>query len=208
VDWRNFYAAENRNRLPLPAYPFERTRCWIEGGKASASATPSALQNASDNVRDFAAAGAAASEGSTQGAVPARDNVEHVLCEIWKDLLGLAHLSPADNFFDLGGTSLMAAQLFSRIERTFGRKLPLATLYAAPTAGELASVLRGQQEAPSWDSLVEIERAGSRPPLYLVHGAGGNVLIYHDLARHLGPDQPVYGLQSQGLNGSRPFLTG
>ena len=57
---------------------------------------------------------------------------------------------------------------------------------------------------PAWSSLVEIQPAGSKPPFFCVHALGGNVLEYYDLARHLGEDQPFYGLQSQGLDGKRP----
>jgi phthiocerol/phenolphthiocerol synthesis type-I polyketide synthase E len=60
---------------------------------------------------------------------------------------------------------------------------------------------------PSWSSLTPIRAGGSRPPLFCMHGAGGTVLMYRDLSRHLGDDQPFYGLQSQGLDGSCPPLT-
>jgi phthiocerol/phenolphthiocerol synthesis type-I polyketide synthase E len=60
---------------------------------------------------------------------------------------------------------------------------------------------------PSWSSLTPINAIGSRPPLFCMHGAGGTVMMYRDLSRHLGDDQPFYGLQSQGLDGSCPPLT-
>ena len=60
---------------------------------------------------------------------------------------------------------------------------------------------------PSWSSLTPIKASGSRPPLFCMHGAGGTVMMYRDLSRHLGDDQPFYGLQSQGLDGSCPPLT-
>jgi thioesterase domain-containing protein len=69
----------------------------------------------------------------------------------------------------------------------------------------LAGILRNEGWTPSWSSLVPIQPLGSKPPLFLVHGAEGNVLLYRQLARHLGPDQPVYGLQSQGLDGHTPI---
>ena len=72
---------------------------------------------------------------------------------------------------------------------------------------ELACILRGNVAAPEWSPLVEIQRGGARPRFFCAHGAGGNVLIYRDLARHVGSDQPFYGLQSQGLDGERPILT-
>jgi thioesterase domain-containing protein/acyl carrier protein len=133
--------------------------------------------------------------------------IQHALVEIWREVLGVEHVDIFDDFFDLGGSSLMAVPLFDKIEQAFGKKLPLATLYEAPTLEELAGVLSEEEWEAPWASLVEIERQGSKPPLFLMHGAGGNVLLYRDLARHLGPDQPVYGLQAQGLDGRKPFHT-
>src|SRR5208282_5878917 len=75
----------------------------------------------------------------------------------------------------------------------------------ASTVRELAEILRRDGWTPSWSSLVPINPGGSQLPLFLVHGAEGNVLLYRQLARHLGPDQPVYGFQSQGLNGNGSF---
>src|SRR5208337_2224462 len=91
------------------------------------------------------------------------------------------------------------------IERLTGKKLPLATVFHASTVRELAEILRRDGWTPSWSSLVPINPGGSQLPLFLVHGAEGNVLLYRQLARHLGPDQPVYGFQSQGLNGNGSF---
>jgi pimeloyl-ACP methyl ester carboxylesterase len=89
----------------------------------------------------------------------------------------------------------------------FGKKLPLATLFNAPTIAELASIITDENWSAPWTFLVEIQPGGSKPPFFCIHAAGGNVLNYRDLARHLGSDQPVYGLQAQGLDGKRPFLT-
>ena len=90
-------------------------------------------------------------------------------------------------------------RLFAAMEKEFGKRLPLATLFQAPTVAQLAAIL--QTETSSfWSSLVPIQPLGSRPPFFCVHAVGGNVLEYYDLARHLGPDQPFYGLQSRGVN--------
>jgi thioesterase domain-containing protein len=97
--------------------------------------------------------------------------------------------------------------MFAQIEKTFKIKLPLATLYDAPTIEELAKILRGETAASGWSPLVAIQVAGSRPPLFCMHGAGGTVLMYRDLSRRLGEDQPFYGLQAQGLDGGSSPLT-
>jgi thioesterase domain-containing protein/acyl carrier protein len=137
----------------------------------------------------------------------AEDETVKQLSRIWRELLGLDALTFDQNFFDLGGDSSLAVRMFSQIEELFGVKLPLATLYEAPTIDELARILRGEVASSGWSPLVAVQPLGSRPPLFCMHGAGGTVLIYRDLSRHLGLDQPFYGLQSQGLDGDRPPLT-
>jgi thioesterase domain-containing protein len=79
--------------------------------------------------------------------------------------------------------------------------LPLATFLQAPTVAELADVLRKKNWKPSWSSLVPIRAGGSKPPLFLMHSHGGNVLEYYPLAESLEADQPVYALQARGLDG-------
>ena len=139
--------------------------------------------------------------------VTAVDATEGELVPIWQELLGLDSVGVDQNFFDLGGDSSLAVRMFAKIEEIFKVKLPLATLYETPTIEELARVICGEMSTPGWSPLVAIQPQGSRPPFFCFHGAGGNVLIYRDLSRHLGSDQPFYGLQSQGLDGSLPPLT-
>ena len=133
---------------------------------------------------------------------PPRSLVEETLAGLWKDVLAVDRVGLNDNFFELGGHSLMAVRLFARMQKTFGKRLPLATLFQAPTIGQLAAILE-KDVAPSWSSLVPIQPLGSRPPFFCVHAVGGNVLEYYGLARHLGNDQPFYGLQSRGLDGKQ-----
>jgi thioesterase domain-containing protein len=91
-------------------------------------------------------------------------------------------------------------RMFSELERTFGKHLALVTLLETPTIRQLADLLRGETSVSTWSSLVPIQPEGSRPPFYCMHAAGGNVLFYRDLARHLGSDQPLYGLQARGVD--------
>jgi phthiocerol/phenolphthiocerol synthesis type-I polyketide synthase E len=129
------------------------------------------------------------------------------LAHIWQELLGVKSIGLDENYFDLGGDSPLAVQLFAQIDKEFKIRLPLATLFEAPTIEELARVLQRETSTSHWSPVVPIQPTGSRPPFFCVHGAGGNVLIYRDLSRHLGPDQPFFGLQAQGLDGSSPPLT-
>ena len=141
-------------------------------------------------------------------AIPAAgDNTTRQVARIWEELLGVPSIGFDENYFDLGGDSSLAVQLFAQIEKVFRVKLPLATLFEAPTIEELARILRPETARSGWSSLVTIQPAGSRPPLFCMHPHGGNVLIYRDLSRYLGSDQPFYGLQSQGLDGRCPPLT-
>jgi len=135
----------------------------------------------------------------------AETRLEKVLTAIWSELLEVKAINVNDNFFELGGHSLLAVRLFAQIEKKLGKRLPLSILFQAPTVAQLAAVIQ-KDWTPAWSSLVEIQSGdavGSKPPFFCVHALGGNVLEYYDLARHLGGDQPFYGLQSQGLDGKR-----
>jgi amino acid adenylation domain-containing protein len=148
--------------------------------------------------------------------------VEKMLAPIWSELLEVNAIGVNDNFFELGGHSLLAVRLFAQIEKKLGKRLPLATLFQAPTVAKLAAVIEQglqNERSAAWSSLVEIQRGKaesaailrsassgltvSKPAFFCVHALGGNVLEYYDLSRHLGDDQPFYGLQSQGLDGKR-----
>jgi acyl carrier protein len=121
-----------------------------------------------------------------------RDTLEEQLVKLWTKILQAKAISVTDNFFELGGDSLLAARLFAQIHNRFGKNLPLATLFVSPTIEQLANVLRGSEAGAAWSSLVSIQPHGSKPPLFCVHAAGANVLIYRPMSRHLGDDQPVY----------------
>lgn len=128
-------------------------------------------------------------------SVAPRDAVELELARIWASVLEVELAGVNDNFFDLGGHSLLAVRLMTRIEKVFGQHLPLAILFQHGTIEHLARVLRGSHRPFHQSPLVAIQPKGSRPPLFFVHPAGGDVLCYYDLARHLGSDYPFYGLQ-------------
>jgi amino acid adenylation domain-containing protein len=131
--------------------------------------------------------------------VKPRDELELQLTKIWERVLGIKTIGMKDNFFDLGGHSLMAVRLFAQIQKIFGKDLPLATLFQAPTVEQLASILRQEGWSSPWSSLVPMQPSGSRPPFFCTHGCGGIVFHMHGLVRHLFPEQPFYGLKAQGL---------
>jgi len=139
--------------------------------------------------------------------VAPRTTLEQELVQIWQDVLDKRPIGIHDNFFDLGGDSLLAARLFVEIEKTIGRNLPLATIYQAPTIEQLAAILTQEQWSESqfslWStypsSVVPFQPNGSNPPLFWFNWGPWDFR----LPRYLGSDQPVYGLQHQSQDGHR-----
>lgn len=166
----------------------------------------SALPRTPNGKVDFQALPRLQSAPTSTERTPPRNAVELRLCCLWEEALEVPAVGIHDDFFALGGHSLVAVRLFASIEREFGQRLSLATLLAAPTVAQLATLLRETGPARPAGALVAIESRGNRRPLFCVHGIGGNVLNYVDLARELGPEQPFYGLQALGLDGRTPLL--
>jgi thioesterase domain-containing protein/acyl carrier protein len=154
-----------------------------------------------------------AARNSSKAIVAPRDPVEKAIADIWCELLRIREVSVEDNFFDLGGHSLLGVQMLGQLERHFGVNLPLSTLLQRQTCAALAELLTGTALAAekakdsAWRPLVEIQKGSSaKAPLFCMHAVGGNVLQYRRLANALPKDQPVYGLQSIGLDGlTRPL---
>jgi thioesterase domain-containing protein/acyl carrier protein len=148
----------------------------------------------------------AADFAETQEYVAPTNELEAKLATIWENILDKKPVGIRDNFFELGGHSLLAARLMHRIEQQLGERLPLAALLQAPTIEQLAAMLRHDEASTAWSSMVAIQPEGTRPLFFCVHGVGGNVVGFRDLARHMGNDQPFYALQPQGLDGKRECL--
>ncbi len=142
--------------------------------------------------------------GEVEGYVAARDEFESRMVSLWEQVLGKRPIGVRDNFFELGGHSLLAVRLTSRIEKQFGKKLTITALIQAPTVESLVSLLR--EENSSWSSLVPLQTGGSKPIFFFVHGLGGTVMRFHELARHMVPDQPFFCFQAQGMDGKLPCL--
>ncbi|MCC5610235.1 amino acid adenylation domain-containing protein [Nostoc sp. CHAB 5834] len=136
-----------------------------------------------------------------------RDSLELELVQIWEDVMNVRPIGVTDNFFDIGGHSLLAVRLMALIQQQFGRELPLSILFQGGTVEHLATILRCETPSRSWSPLVGIQTAGSKPPLFCAHPIGGNVLGYVALGRYLSPDQPLYALQAPGVDGQRQPYT-
>lgn len=130
--------------------------------------------------------------GITPSEVASGNETEAKLARLWANVLRLDHVVHHDNYFALGGNSLMAVSLIARIEAEFGVRLPLTSIIQAPTVREFARLLEtGGSHEP-----VVLVRAGSGEwPLFLVHDADGETILYRSLAFNLNPTQSVYGLQ-------------
>lgn len=140
-------------------------------------------------------------QSKSQEHLAPRDAIEKQLVQIWESALKTQPIGVRDDYFALGGDSLIAAQIFAKIEKVFGKKLPLATLLHVSTIEELAKILRQEDWVPDWSSLVALRPQGDKPPLFFAAPVGGNVLSYRDLIQYLPREYPIYGLQALGLDG-------
>jgi malonyl CoA-acyl carrier protein transacylase len=201
IDWQRLHVHRRGARVPVPTYPFERHRYWLEPGRPAGFVAPSPSTDPRSTAdlpridpRDEPSPSQLV-DGDANG-----DSIERAIAAIWEDLLGVSGVGRDEDFFDLGGTSLVAARMLALIARRYGRRLPLSILIDAPTVATLATVVRdAEAETPS---LVDIQRGdGTKPPLFLVHAEGGHVLTYRHLAMRIGKDWTVVGIQSRGLDG-------
>jgi len=136
------------------------------------------------------------------------NDLEIQLVQIWEKVFNFGPIGVRDNFFELGGDSLLAVSLFLEIENKLGVRLPLVTLFQAPTIAQFAVQIQKEQQKKSWSSLVSISSHGDKPPFFIIHGEGGNILGYEVMGKYLNTDQPYYGLQSNGLDGeTTPLYT-
>ncbi|MDF4201851.1 amino acid adenylation domain-containing protein [Maribacter sp. SA7] len=132
---------------------------------------------------------------------------EKLVLDVWKECLFLDTINLHDDFFVLGGHSLIAAKVMTRLEEKSGQRLPLSSLFEYSTVKSLASLLKIEENTVTWDSMVPIQPNGSKTPLFIVHGAGLNILSFKTLKDYMDPDQPIYGFQAKGLDGKEALLT-
>ena len=196
---------ETARRVPLPPYAFERLRHWIEApgvrsdrGGSAAPAAPEAGPALAPRPR------------LTTEHVAPRTEREQAVTRLWEEILGVGGIGVHDNFFDLGGDSMRAVLLTGRLRQAGVLDVPAATLLTAPTvAGILAATGDAggppvSGEADALAPLLPLRAAGSAAPLFCVHPGAGVSWRYTGLLPHLDGDQPVYGIQAAGLDGTRP----
>jgi amino acid adenylation domain-containing protein len=140
---------------------------------------------------------------SEEEYVGPRNPTEETLCRLWQEVLRRERVGIYDNFFNIGGHSLLAAQVISRIKLAFAIEMPLSALFVAPTVARMAEHIAAvnEPERPQASPiLVSIQPQGSRTPFFCVHPVGGQVICYAELSQELGLEQPFYGLQSPPAN--------
>ncbi|HTW87410.1 MAG TPA: non-ribosomal peptide synthetase [Candidatus Binataceae bacterium] len=136
------------------------------------------------------------------GIEPPRNPDELRIARLWEELLGVWPVGIRDDFFELGGDSLLALQLVTRLEKIATKPLAASLLLQAATVESQAAILRDANWSPSWPTIVTLQPRGNRPGFFCAPGAGAGVLALVALARRLGEERPFYGLQPPGLDGT------
>ena len=144
-----------------------------------------------------------------------KTSLEKSLATIWQEVLGIEKIGARDDFFEIGGHSLIGITILSRVKRLTGKDLPLSLLFEVRTIEKMAAYLgdghANERSRPQTSTrsqiIVPIKRSGTRPPFFCIHGVGGAVIEYSHLARYIEDDQPLYGIQAQGLDGKEPWLS-
>ncbi|MEX0662994.1 MAG: beta-ketoacyl synthase N-terminal-like domain-containing protein [Balneolaceae bacterium] len=201
VEWKRVYKENPVYKIPIPTYAFQRVRCWVDP-----EILGSGLHQKTNNEHTI-------DDVDKQGSE--KRNIIDELTAIWEEFLGIEHIKKDDNFFDLGGNSLVALQLFDELKRKLGIRLPLSALFEAPTIEQIAELIEPEvsevkKVQPKKDHssvLVKIQAEGIERPFFCIHGHFGNVLFFYELAKLLGKDRPFYGVQSVGLSGEEDPLT-
>lgn len=231
INWDVYHSHRQRYRVPLPTYPFERKRHWIEprlrayAGPSDAALESSALESAAlESTAPESKPDVLPSATVSNGP---RDAVETQVWEIWSQSLGLKTLSIYDDFFECGGDSLLAVGVADKIQQCFNVPVASHLLIQHPTVAALAQYVRNnmtESVAPivhdtktasvaAANPLVVIQRGDpspsgtTLPPLIMVHPIGGEVFFYRDLGRYLGKDQPLYAFQAPSLSGQAAPIT-
>ncbi|HKH49695.1 MAG TPA: beta-ketoacyl synthase N-terminal-like domain-containing protein, partial [Thermoanaerobaculia bacterium] len=207
VDWSAVHAGERRRRVPLPTYPFERRSFWIgpvqgRQGKDVKDDKDNEIPVPEVSLTSLKSLKSLKSLEPATSLTP----VEQTVAQAFRDLLGVEEVRAHDDFFDLGGSSLLAVQLGSRLRELLALDLPAGFLLETSTVRALAALVESRRSgaAAAGDArsscLVRLQAgAPGRRPLFLVHQVGGHVFTFRALARALGPDQSFYGLRCRGL---------
>jgi thioesterase domain-containing protein len=202
-NWRGFISETVRNsNLPIHDVPLRESSKLQAPNSRDASnfnlQPPEGCQISNGEKRNTPTPGG-------DHPAPPRTELERKVCEIWESVFETRPIGIHDNFFGLGGHSLVAVKILAAIERQLGQKLRLCKIFQEPTVARLAGAIE-RKDAINHSSIIEIQPAGTKPALFMVHGVGGGMFWgYSNLARELGTDQPVYAFKSRGMDGLEEF---
>ncbi len=175
----------------LPAYMIPSALLWVDhfpltpNGKVDLKALPSPPSHRLEAAQDL----------------DIHSETERQLIPLFAEVLNCSSIDSNSHFFRLGGHSLLAVKLFHRIQQITNKKLPLATLFEAPTVRQLARALDDTVNDVSHTSLVKIKDGNQERPIFVLPGIGGHSLSFSPLAEKLDMDRPIYGLELRGLDG-------
>jgi hypothetical protein len=181
-------AALPRGRLIVASADLDtRYKKWVRSQPLVSAGSQNAQQLRPELGSDFA---------------QATTSIEHALCEIWCELLGYETIGIHDDFFELGGDSMLGIRLIGSVVQRLGHRLPLTVFLEHPTIHRMALAVERKVQGESFNPLVMLQAKGFEPPFFCVPGTGGSVLYFNDLAKSLGDmNRPFYGLQALGLDG-------
>jgi amino acid adenylation domain-containing protein len=129
-----------------------------------------------------------------------QSTTEETLVDIWKEILNINKVGTRDNFFEIGGHSLIGVRMFIEIEKRLGVKLNLQSLFKSPTIEDLSKVIDKEESSIEWKPLVTLQPEGERTPLFCIHMHNGNIYRWKVLQKYLPADQPIYAIQPKGLD--------
>lgn len=183
IDWNEFYRGEPRRKIPLPTYPFQRKKYWIG---APQQITISSAAGSPAPCSDSAAPDA--EKADTANICGPRNDLELQIATTFCDLLGLPHVDVRDSLFDIGGDSLMAAQLLAGLSKSFDSRLSLADIFENPSVEALAGLVqRGGGKLRS--AVLPLNTRSGEHLIYFVVG----IHIYHALAQELNNTARCFG---------------
>jgi len=130
--------------------------------------------------------------------VAPRNDLELQLAAIWQEILKVERIGSLDGFFELGGDSLMATELFTQLDHWFGVRLAPDTILDHPTVASLGALLAGEAKVYAGRCLVPLQAGGAAPPLFFIHNLGGHLIGYRRLLRRLDARRQIYGLRYPG----------
>jgi 3-oxoacyl-(acyl-carrier-protein) synthase/thioesterase domain-containing protein/acyl carrier protein len=207
LSWQPSAIAPPMRCSGLPTYPFQRQRYWVG---PLASSIPQPQRQAQAQAQPAEACSETRPANSQRDIVPPRSEIEHALAQMWQSILGVNPVGITDNFFALGGASLMAVEFFAKVEKEISITLDPRTLFECPTIELLAPRIANQTLARSAPLpaplLVPIRAYGTGSPILLV--APDHLFHYTPLSRLLQSGHPVYGFQPPFADGFRsPDMT-